>query len=192
MNNRESKYKIVVNEVINSIKNGKYGKGDRLPSISEFINTYKLSRSTVFQAINELKARGIIESAPGMGYYVLSTRLEIKHKIFILFNEFNTFKEDLYNSFMESVGDSASVDLFFHNYNRQVFETLLREANEKYTAYIIMSGKFEGVNPLLQKLNGRVFLLDHFHVELKDKYSSVFQNFAKDTYNALVFGRRRL
>lgn len=184
----ESKYKQVVNYVIDGINVGKYKKGDWIPSINEFRKNYNLSRDTVFAGLSELKSRGIIDSTPGIGYFITSTKVPAKHNIFLLFNELNEFKEDLYNSFVESLSKSASVDLYFHNYNRKVFETLINDANDKYTTYIIMSGKFENTDPLLKQLSGRVFLLDHFHPELKGKYSSVSQNFEKDTYEALVFG----
>lgn len=188
MKENKSKYKLVVNHVTNRILNGEYKKGDWIPSINEFRSAYNLSRDTVFVGLKELKSKGIIESNPGVGYYILRTRIAFKHNIFLLFNEFNEFKEDLYNSFMDSLEKSATVDLYFHNYNRKVFETLINEANGKYTTYIIMSGKFEGIEPLLNSLSGRVFLLDHFHAELKGKYSSVAQNFEKDTFEALNFG----
>ena len=55
---------------------------------------------------------------------------------------------------METVGNSATVDLYFHNYNRKVFETLVNNANHKYTTYIIMSGKFADIGPLLESLSG--------------------------------------
>ena len=84
------------------------------------------------------------------------------------------------------MGTSASVDLFFHHYNRHVFETLINEAAGKYTTYVIMSGRFEGIAPLLDKVNGKVFLLDYFHPALRGIYSSVAQNFEKDTYQALI------
>ena len=87
-----------------------------------------------------------------------------------------------------SIKKTANVDLYFHNYNRKVFETLINEANYKYTTYILMPGKFTNIAPLLESLSGRVFLLDHFHPELAGKYSSVAQNFEKDTYEALVHG----
>ena len=185
MKENESKYKQIVNHVIDGINSGKYKKGDWIPSVNEFRKNYNLSRDTVFSGLKELKSKGIIESNPGKGFYVLSTKISFKHNIFLLFNELNEFKEDLYNSFMDSIGKSATVDLYFHNYNRKVFETLINEANGKYTTYIIMSGKFEGIEPLLNSLSGNIYLLDHFHPELKGKYSSVFQNFEKDTYEAL-------
>lgn len=188
MTRNESKYKLIVNHVIDGINKGLYKKGDWIPSINEFINKYYLSRDTVFAGLSELKSKGIIDSNPGVGYFVASTRVAHKRKIFLLFNELNAFKEDLYHSFMEAVGTSATVDLFFHHYNRHVFETLINEAADKYTTYIIMSGRFEGIAPLLDKIKGKVFLLDYFHTELRGRYSSVAQNFEKDTYQALVHG----
>lgn len=183
-----SKYKLIVNYVISGILSGTYTERSWIPSIQDFMKKYKLSRDTVLKGLAELKSKGIVESKQGLGYYVISTRVSHQQKVFLLFNEFNAFKEELYNSFMNSLGHSATVNLYFHNYNREVFDTLINEANGKYTTYIIMSGKFEGVGPTLDKLNGRVFLLDHFHRELYGKYSAVFQNFEKNTYDALVFG----
>lgn len=183
----ESKYKQVVNFVIEGINEGHFRKGDWIPSINEFRKKYNLSRDTVFAGISELKSRGIIDSTPGVGYYIASTKLTLKHRILLLFNEFNEFKEELYNSFITNIDKTATVEIYFHNYNRKVFETLVNDANGKYTSYILMPGKFQGLDPLLQSLSGKVFLLDHCHNELKGKYSSVTQNFEKDTYEALKF-----
>ena len=72
MKTNESKYKLVVNYVIENIKERKYKKGDWIPSINEFRKMYNLSRDTVFAGISELKTRGIINSTPGVGYYVAS------------------------------------------------------------------------------------------------------------------------
>lgn len=184
-----SKYKLVVNHVTDRIQSEVFRKGDRIPSINDFRNEYGLSRDTVFAGLRELMAKGIIAPNQGVGYFVTSTKVQAGHNIFLLFNEFNEFKEDLFNSFMQNIDSSATVDLYFHNYNRRVFETLVNDANNKYTDYVIMSGKFAGIGPLLQSLSGRVFLLDHFHPELLGSYPAVFQNFEKDTYEALVSGR---
>jgi DNA-binding transcriptional regulator YhcF (GntR family) len=181
----KSKYQLVVSHVIDGISNRKYAVGDRIPSINEFRTTYNLSRDTVFAGIKELTSKGIIRSNHGVGYFIQSTEVSKGHHVFLLFNELNEFKEDLFNSFIANAGPDVSIDLYFHNYNRKVFESLLNDANNKYTDYIIMSGKFEGIAPLLESISGRVLLLDHFHGELKGCYSSVSQNFAEDTYQAL-------
>ncbi|WP_449437432.1 winged helix-turn-helix domain-containing protein [Pedobacter steynii] len=188
MKENKSKYKLVVSHVIDRIATEEYKNGDRIPSINDFRTEYSLSRDTVFAGLRELMAKGIIASNHGVGYFVKSTKVQSGHHIFLLFNEFNEFKEDLFNSFAEWAGSDVTVDLYFHNYNRKVFETLINDANNKYTDYIIMSGKFQGIEPILESLSGRVFLLDHFHTELKGKYSSVSQNFETDTYEALVSG----
>ncbi len=177
---------MVVNHVINRILHGEYKIGDKIPSVQEFRNIYNISRDTVFYGLKELRYRNLVESNPGVGYFIISTKVFFNHKIFLLFNEFNEFKEDLYNSFIKELKKDDVVELYFHNYNRHVFDTLIKEAEGKYSVYIIMSGKFSGVDALLQNLSGKVLLLDHFHPELKGKYSSVAQNFAKDTYTGLL------
>lgn len=188
MKQNESKYKLIVNHVIDNISDGKYKKGDWIPSINDYRKKYNLSRDTVFVGLSELKSKGIIDSTPGVGYFVSSTNVPAKNKIFLLFNEFNEFKEDLYSSFMSSLEKNDTVDLYFHNYSRKVFNTLINDANKRYTTYILMPGKFAGIQELLESISGKVFLLDHFHPELIGKYTSVAQNFEKDTYEALSSG----
>lgn len=104
MKRNESKYKQVVNHVIEGINNGSYKKGDWILSINEFRKNYNLSRDTVFAGLSELKSKGIIDSTPGVGYYIATTRIAQKLNIFLLFNEFNEFKEDLYNSLFHHHG----------------------------------------------------------------------------------------
>ncbi|WP_221391934.1 GntR family transcriptional regulator [Dyadobacter sp. NIV53] len=189
MKRNNSKYNLIINHVTDRIRSEEYLLGGRIPSINEFRNIYNLSRDTVFAGLQALIKKGIIASNHGVGYFITSTKIEAGHHIFLLFNEFNGFKEVLFKSFMDSMRDVATVDLYFHNYNRKVFETLINDANGKYTDYVIMSGKFQGIGPLLESLSGRVFLLDHFHFELKGRYSAVFQDFEKNTYEALVSGK---
>ena len=85
MKRNESKYKQVVNHVIDGINNGSYKKGDWILSINEFRKNYNLSRDTVFAGLSELKSKGIIDSTPGVGYYIATTRIAQKLNIFLLF-----------------------------------------------------------------------------------------------------------
>lgn len=95
MISNSSKYKLIVSHVTSGILNGIYKRGSWIPSINEFMKKYKLSRDTVFTGLSELKSKGIIDSRPGLGYYITSTRISHHQKIFLLFNEFNAFKEEL-------------------------------------------------------------------------------------------------
>lgn len=182
------KYKQIVNAIIKGIDDGKLSKGDHLPSINAICTRRNLSRDTVMMAYNELKAKGVLASFPGKGYYIESTNIETTHRVFLLFDEFNGFKEDLYNSFIKTLQDKAAVEIYFHHFNRKVFESLIRDNIGKYTSYVIMPAKFQNVLSLLQEINGRVLILDQMSEELKGHFPSIYQNFENDVYNALKSG----
>ena len=86
---------------------------------------------------------------------------------------------------MASLDEKDSADIFFYNYNRDVFEDMVENANGKYSDYVLIVGKMTGFLPLLESLVGRVYLLDHLPNDLRGKFSSVGQDFEKDTYEAL-------
>ena len=185
---REPKYKTIVHFIKDKIRSGELKTGDRLPSVNALRIRFSLSRSSIFLAMEELKSRGIVEAEPAVGYYVRSTNIEVQEKVLLLFNEFNAFKEDLYQSFLSAIKPEVSVDIMYHSYDRRVFETLLREANGKYTSYVLMPGKFRGLAPLLDSIRGNVFLMDHFQDDIKGRYPAVGQDFEQDTYDALTQG----
>ena len=115
------KYKQIILSIEQAIEDGKLKKDERLPSINKVCLEFSLSRDTVLQAYEELKKRGIIYAILGKGYYIKSTEVSIKQKIFLLFDELNIFKEDLYNSFLKNIGKDAQVDIYFHHFNPEVF-----------------------------------------------------------------------
>ncbi|MCK9451609.1 MAG: GntR family transcriptional regulator [Bacteroidales bacterium] len=188
----QTKYKQIVQSVLESINEGRLKIGDKMPSINDVCKEYSLSRDTVLIAYNELKARGIISSKPGKGYYVETNNVEIQHKVFVLFDELNSFKEDLYNAFLQALGEKVLVDIYFHHFNRKVFETLISENNGHYTTYVIMPAKFTDTAPILEQISGRVIILDQLPTDLSKPYPAIYQNFAKDSYNALMAGRHLL
>ena len=183
------KYKQLINSILEAIESNLIQKGDRLPSINAICKEFVFSRDTVLVAFNELKARGVITSVPGKGYYVESTITQFKHKIFLLFDELNAFKEILYNSFLDSLKGQAVVDIYFHHFNRQVFKDLVEASNGAYTSYIIMPAKFNDAYSILKQLpQDKVYILDQTNVSLAKYYPSVYQNFEKDMISALNSG----
>ncbi|GAA4237829.1 GntR family transcriptional regulator [Postechiella marina] len=179
------KYKQIIKSVENAIVSGKLQKGDRLPSINSIKNTHSLSRDTVLTAFNELKNRGIIQSVVGKGYYVSSENVNVEQKIFLLFDELNSFKEDLYNTFLESLGDNIQVDIFFHHFNDALFNKLIHDNLGDYNYYIIMPANLKNTNISIQNLpEDKVYILDQVHDDLK-QYPAIYQNFEKDIYTNL-------
>ena len=180
------KYKQIVYSVERAINSKEIVKGDSLPSINSIKNRFSLSRDTVLAAYNELKTRGIVESIPGKGYYVKSENLEIIQKVFLLFDEFNSFKEDLYNSFLENLDDNIHVDIYFHHFNKKLFNSLIHDNIGNYNYYVIMPGNLQDTNNVIKKLpHDKVYILDQVHDDLK-QYPSIYQNFEKDIYESLI------
>lgn len=186
------KYKQIVSSIIQAIEDKLLLKGQQIPSINQICEEFGLSRDTVLTAFNELKAKGIISAVPGKGYYVHTTRVNFERKIFLLFDELNAFKEELYNSFINAIGDKATVEIYFHYFNKSVFKSLLLDNVTKYTTYVVMPCQFKNILSTLEQVNGKVFILDQITAELKDEFPAVYQNFHKDVYSALTSGESQL
>lgn len=186
------KYKQIIDSIEKAIESQKLKKGDQLPSINKVCLEFSLSRDTVLQAYDELKKRGIIFAILGKGYYVNSTEIGVKHKIFLLFDELNIFKEDLYNSFLRNAGNQVEVAIFFHHFNSSMFSKLIESANGNYTKYVIMPTNLHNAHLAIKTLPvNNVFILDQTNEDLKE-FPSVHQNFIKDIYDALCTGKIKL
>ena len=182
------KYKQIIASIEDAILNGVLKKGDKLPSLNRIKDQHSLSRDTVLTAFNELKTRGIIQSIVGKGYYITSENVEVNQKIFLLFDEFNSFKEDLYNSFLVGLGAAVQVDVFFHHFNLDVFNKLINDNVGDYSCYVIMPANLKGVETVIKRLpNDKVYILDQIQSELLE-YPSIYQNFKKDIYQGLGAG----
>jgi len=135
-----------------------------------------------------LKSRGIIHSVVGKGYYVSTENIKVAQKIFLLFDELNSFKEDLYNSFLQNLGDNIQVDIFFHHFNQDVFAKLINDNVGNYSSYVIMPANLVGTEKIIQNLpKDKVFILDQMHKGLEE-YPAIYQNFEKDIFNGLSSG----
>lgn len=186
------KYKQIIYSIEKSIEDESLKKGEKLPSINKICLEFSLSRDTVLQAYEVLKKRGVIYSILGKGYYLKSTEINIKHRVFLLFDELNSFKEDLYNSFLVNVGKGIQVDIYFHHFNDKVFQKLIDDNNGNYTKYIIMPTNLAGAATAIKTLPvNEVYILDQTNPELSS-FPAIYQNHVKDIYDCLSRGKNKL
>jgi DNA-binding transcriptional regulator YhcF (GntR family) len=186
------KYRQIVLAIEMAIAENRLKRNDKLPSINKVSLEFSISRDTVLLAYDELKKRGIIFSILGKGYYVKSVEFSFEHRIFLLFDELNAFKEEIFNSFLDAMENKAQVDIFFHHFNIDMFQKLINESNGNYSKYIIMPTNLAGAAASIKTLPKQdVYILDQTNLALKD-YPSVHQNFVKDMYNALLKGKSLL
>ncbi len=66
----------VVSQVHELIKEGKFKAGDQLPSERELAETFKVSRTSVREALRALETQGLIISRTGMGNFVADLPIE--------------------------------------------------------------------------------------------------------------------
>src|SRR5260370_14669556 len=65
-----AKYKEVADSLVRRIQAGEIGNGARLPGEVDLARAYEVSRSTVRQALSNLKQAGLIETWMGAGSFV--------------------------------------------------------------------------------------------------------------------------
>jgi GntR family transcriptional repressor for pyruvate dehydrogenase complex len=66
----------VVSQLHELIKQGRFKAGDQLPSERELAETFKISRTSVREALRALETRGLIISRTGMGNFVADLPIE--------------------------------------------------------------------------------------------------------------------
>jgi DNA-binding GntR family transcriptional regulator len=66
----EYAYVTLANAIAAEIKSGKIPTGGKLPGELELADTHGVSAGTVRRAMQELRARGLVETLPHLGTYV--------------------------------------------------------------------------------------------------------------------------
>ena len=181
-----TKKKQIINSIEQAIISKKIKKGDKLPSINSLKIRLSISRDTVLDAYGDLKRRGIINSVAGKGYYLKNEKITVQKRIFLLFDEINLFKENLYNSFINNLKHEFEVDTYFHHFNFDFFRNMILNNVGNYSHYVIMPANFKKTKDILAHIDpDRVFLLDQLPNGMKN-YASVYQNFEMGVNNNLV------
>ncbi|HEY6913941.1 MAG TPA: GntR family transcriptional regulator [Paludibacter sp.] len=182
--NSSTKIKTLADGISLSIMQGKLSVGDNLPSINEASALHQVSRDTVFKAYKMLKSRGVIDSNPMKGYFVKG---EVNH-VLLLLDTYSSFKQNLYRRFTENLPENYKVDLIFHQYNEQLFETIVRESIGRYSMYVVMNFSNDQFSETLKLIPATKLLLLDFGNFDKTGYSYICQDFNESLYNSLNEG----
>ena len=176
------KYQQIVDIVNEAISNNVISIGDTLPSVNSFCTEHKLSRDTVFKAYAILKENGIVKSVPNKGYYIAS---KVK-KVLLVLDTFKAYKEVLYHSFINELGDDISVDVQFHHYDIINFKTIITNSTGKYFKYVVMGFDNSNIPKILSKISIEKLLLIDWNIHAKKENNFVFQDFGKSFYEAMT------
>ncbi len=182
-------YVQIAEAIAQKIDNEEWECGYMLPSINVFSEKYNVARATAEKAYNLLKQQGYINAVGGKGYFV-ENRQTRKPKILFIFNKISSFKNIIYYSFLEQLGDQAIVDMQIHHYNPLVLNSILDNSLGKYNYYVIMPHFEEGASPesykqILRRIPSESLILLDKWIDDCGTEQGVYQNFKEDIYNAL-------
>lgn len=186
-NAQTPKYQQIVEEIVGKIQQKILKRGDQLPTINDITGSLGVARMTVIHAYEELRERGIVASQHGKGYFIISTDVKATMHVFVLFDAMNSYKEALFLSLRESLGENVSIDLYFHYQKLNVFESLIVNNLGNYHFYIVMPHFNEDVSPILKQIpKEKLLVLDIDVEQLEDNYAVLYQDFEQNFYQGLT------
>lgn len=186
-NSSKPKYQQLFDGIIDGINSGLLEHGKQLPSINKVASEFNMARMTVTKAYDDLREKGLISSHHGKGFYVSSTNTKNALRVFILMDALTPYKEILYESIIQHLGEDVSHNLFFHYHDIELFEELITNNLGKYNHYIILPHFNKSVARIVSKIpKDKLLVLDINVKEFSDDYSILYQNFESNIYQGLT------
>jgi DNA-binding transcriptional regulator YhcF (GntR family) len=184
------KYLQLSNAIIRAIETGDIVKDDMLPSINDLSFALDTSRNTIERVYKELKDKGIVSSVPGKGFFISNTDFQKPLKIFLLFNKLSAHKKLIYDAFVATIGELATIDFYIYNNDFYFFKKIMAESfNSDYAKYIIIPHFLDNETKAHEIINtipkDKLILLDNLVPAINGKFAAIYENFASDVYEAL-------
>jgi DNA-binding LacI/PurR family transcriptional regulator len=107
----------------------------------------------------------------------------------VLFDTLNAYKETLYFALKEGLPEGAQLRLFFHHYDRYLFESLISNNLNDYNYFMIMPHFNEDVSEVINRIpKDKLVIIDKAVENLVGEYAAVYQDFENDIHAALASG----
>ncbi|MCE5271719.1 GntR family transcriptional regulator [bacterium] len=191
-------YKQLIRSVQELVDSGRYAQGDFLPSMNVLSEELEISKETVKKAYSILRQMGVIDSSHGKGFYV-TDRKGAAFRILMLFDKLSTYKQVLYSSFADELGELSEITIRLHNQDIELFEHYLQENLDRFDYYIVTphfplqpAVQKRAIKALKRIPNRKLILLDHYIKGLTGNFGVVYQDFANDIVDGLAQAAERL
>ena len=186
------KYLQVIDSVKDAIRQGELKKGDHIYSINNLSDEYLISRNTVQKAYTILRQEGVITSVKGKGFYINRIDITRPYRVLLIFNKISNYKKQIYNAFVSTMGDKATVDLKIHHFDTRLFEQIVISSLSEYDFFVIMPHFYDdpcGLARILKSIPGnQLVILDKDLQDFYSPYRAVYQDFKNDIISALESG----
>ena len=192
-------YKQLVEQFEESIRSGKLKPGEQVPSMNHFSMQMGISKETVKKAYGILSEKGLLVPKQGKGFYAAESYLDSKPKVLVLFDKLSIYKEVLYNSLAEELGEHADLTILTHNQNIELFTYYLDTYLDKFDYYVISphfpldkASQQAAVKLISRVPNRKLIMVDHWMQNYQGNYGAVYQDFENDVYEGLKQGLDKL
>ena len=192
-------YKQLVEKFEDAIRSGKLHPGEQIPSMNEFAAQLGISKETVKKTYGILREKGLLVPQQGKGFYVAEAGDASKCRVLVIFDKLSIYKEVLYNSLSEELGDKADITILMHNQNLELFTYYLDSCLDKYDYYVVsphfpLDEKTQSAaTKLIARIpNRKLIMVDHWLQSYSGNYGAVYQDFENDVYEGLKQGLDKL
>lgn len=192
-------YKQLVEKFEDAIRSGELQPGEQIPSMNEFAAHLGISKETVKKTYGILREKGLLVPQQGKGFYVAEAGEFSKPRVLVIFDKLSIYKEVLYNSLAEELGDKADITILMHNQNLELFTYYLDSCLDKYDYYVIsphfpLDEKTQAAaTKLIARIpNRKLIMVDHWLQSYYGNYGAVYQDFENDVYDGLKQGLEKL
>ena len=175
----------IVQAVLNAIDKGVLSHQDQLPSVNQAVEGIGVARKTIVKAYKSLITMGNVEARPRHGYFIKSEETSRSMNVMLVLHGFNAFQEQLYNSFIDTLGPHVHVDVYFHHCNAEVLKGLIRDRVEHYQHFVITPFEHPSLRSIISLLpHDSVLIIDQL-ADLTD-YHHVVQDFNTSLYESFI------
>lgn len=192
-------YKQLVEQFEDAIRSGKLHAGEQIPSMNDFAVRMGISKETVKKTYGILREKGLLIPLQGKGFYVAEADNRSKPRVLVLFDKLSIYKEVLYNSLAEELGEDADITILTHNQNLELFTYYLDTCLDKFDYYVItphfpLDEKSQSIaTKLISRIpNRKLIMVDHWLQSYTGNYGAVYQDFENDIYEGLKQGLEKL
>lgn len=197
------KYIQVADSIANDIELGKIKRGQRIPSINELSDKNSISRDTIEKAYKILRDRNLIFSVKYIGNFVTNTDSKSKIDVFFLINKPSSYKMEVYNAFVNSLGIKRHVNMYLYYCDETLFINALKKNINNYDYFVIMphfrSIEKNHINYTPKVIKAiesipkeKLVILDNSYTEISGTFTAIYQDYKEDIIHALEEGLDKL
>ena len=192
-------YKQLVEQFEGAIRSGALKPGEQIASMNDFSAQMGISKETVKKTYGILREKGLIIPQQGKGFYVAEIDKSVKPRVLVVFDKLSVYKEVLFNSFAETLGEGAEITILTHNQDLALFSYFLDTNLDNYDYYVIaphfpLDNKSQArAAKLISRIpNRKLIMIDYWLQRHKGNYGVVYQDFENDAYEGLLQGLDKL